>query len=173
MTISYKFEPLIETERLILRPPQERDLTGWAAMMADEEASRFIGGPLEQRAAWAGMAIMRGAWALHGFANFSVLDKQSGEWIGRAGPWSPPGWPGHEVGWAFRREFWGRGLASEASLATIAWARAHLGWDEIVHIIHPENLRSIALAQRIGSRHKGELGAGIIGNSVPLLIFSQ
>ena len=163
----------IETGRLILRPPQEGDLDGWSQLMAHEEASRFIGGPLEQRAAWASLSVMAGAWALHGFANFSIVDKETGLWIGRAGPWEPPGWPGSEIGWALLPSFWGRGLAHEAANATINWVREELGWKHIVHIIHPQNLRSIALAQSLGSKFKRHLAIGEIGNSETLLVFGR
>ncbi len=50
--------PTIETARLILRPPEERDLDGFAAMMADEEAARFVGGQQPRSGAWRGMAAM-------------------------------------------------------------------------------------------------------------------
>ena len=36
--------PVLETERLILRPPIEADLDAWAAFAADAEAARFLGG---------------------------------------------------------------------------------------------------------------------------------
>ncbi len=104
--------------------------------MADPDNSRFIGGPLGARAAWASLSIMAGAWGLHGFGNFSVLLKSTGQWIGRAGPWMPPGWPGPEIGWAFLKENWGEGYASEAARATMIWSRDVLGWDHVIHIIH-------------------------------------
>ena len=47
---------VLETERLLLRPPRQEDLGGWAALMADEESSKFIGGPVGRAAAWRGMA---------------------------------------------------------------------------------------------------------------------
>ena len=163
----------IETERLILRPPGSQDFDGWAQLMGDEEASHFIGGPLDERGAWGNLALMAGAWTLDGFSNFSVIEKSSGRWIGRAGPWSPPGWPGHEIGWAFLRGVWGKGYAHEASLAAMKWSAATLGWREIVHIIHPENSRSIALAQRLGSKFLHPLQAGFLSSPVPLLLFGQ
>jgi RimJ/RimL family protein N-acetyltransferase len=162
---------ILETERLILRPPITDDLSGWAALMADAEASRFIGGPLDVRAAWASLAVMTGSWSLQGFGNFSIIDKRTGAWMGRAGPWMPPGWPGPEIGWALRREYWGAGYAREASVAAIAWARDTLKWTRMIHVIHPENLRSIALAQSLGSSFEGRLGEGELGSPVPLLVF--
>lgn len=38
-----------------------------------------------------------GAWTIRGFSMFSVIEKDSGQWIGRLGPWQPEGWPGTEV----------------------------------------------------------------------------
>src|SRR5690606_3892078 len=99
--------PTLETERLILRPTARADLEPWAAMMADEEVARFIGGVQPRAAVWRGLMAMAGAWALEGFAMFSVLEKASGRWIGRVGPWSPEGWPGTEVGWSLARDAWG------------------------------------------------------------------
>lgn len=165
--------PVLETDRLVLRLPKTEDFDAWAGLMADEDASAFIGGPLDRRGAWANLSLMRGAWEIDGFSNFSVIEKATGRWIGRTGPWSPPDWPGCEIGWAFSREVWGQGFAREASRAAMGWAREALGWSEIVHIIHPENLRSIALAQALGSRFLRRLEAGTLKSEEPLLVFGQ
>lgn len=144
--------PILETTRLILRPPRSEDFEPWAAMMADEEAARFIGGRQSRAEAWRTLCTMSGAWTIRGFSVFSVIDKQSGRWIGRIGPWQPEGWPGTEVGWALDRAAWGKGYAFEGAAAAIDWAFETLGWTEVIHCIAPENLRSIALAERLGSR---------------------
>src|SRR6188768_2340194 len=145
----------LETERLILRPPREEDLGGWAELMGDEEASRFIGGPLARPAAWRGMATMAGSWTLKGFGMFSVIEKASGRWLGRVGPWQPEGWPGTEVGWSLVRRAWGQGYAYESAEAAIDWAFDALGWTEVVHVIASDNTRSQALAARLGSANSG------------------
>lgn len=145
----------IETNRLLLRVPRASDFDGYAEMMADEQASRHIGGPLQRAEAWRKFLQMPGAWLVQGFAMFSVVDKASGEWLGNLGPWHPEGWPGTEVGWAFRRSAWGRGYATEAAVAAVDWAFDHLGWHDVIHSIDPVNLPSQALAQRLGSRNRG------------------
>jgi RimJ/RimL family protein N-acetyltransferase len=147
--------PILETERLLLRPPMEEDLDGWATMMADEESSGFIGGPVERAAAWRGMAAMAGSWALKGFGMFSLVEKQSGRWIGRVGPWQPEGWPGSEVGWGLLKDAWGKGYAVEAAARTMDWAFDELGWEDVIHCIDPKNAPSIALAERLGSANRG------------------
>ncbi|HEX5960911.1 MAG TPA: GNAT family N-acetyltransferase [Rhodanobacteraceae bacterium] len=145
-------EPVLETARLILRPPRREDFDGYAEMLGDDEATRYIGGSSPRGAAWRRFLQMPGAWMVQGFGMFSVIDKGTREWLGQAGPWQPEGWPGTEVGWTFRRSAWGRGYAREAATAAIDWAFDHLGWQEVIHCIDPGNQRSRALAEHLGSR---------------------
>jgi len=84
-----------------------------------------------------------------------VLDKATGRWLGRVGPWRPEGWPGNEVGWGLVRDAQGRGIAYEAAVAAMDWAFESLRWDAVIHCIGPDNLRSVALAQRLGSAAAG------------------
>ena len=165
--------PVIETERLILRPAAREDLDGWAELMADPEASRFIGGPVARGAAWRGMMTMAGSWALNGFAMFSMVERDTGRWIGRTGPWQPEQWPGTEVGWGILKSAWGRGYAYEAAVATIDWAFEHLGWTEVIHCIDPANTPSQKLAERLGATNRGQGKLPPPFDSYPVEIWGQ
>lgn len=147
--------PRLETERLILRSIEEGDLDGWATLLGDAESARYLGGPVSRPVAWRAMAGMAGSWALRGFGMFSVVEKSSGQWIGRLGPWQPEGWPGTEVGWGLIKEAWGKGYAAEGATAAIDWVFQNLGWTNVIHTIDPGNLTSIALAERLGSADLG------------------
>jgi len=141
----------LETPRLILRPTRMEDFDAWAAFLDDEEATRFIG--RQPRAlAWRTMMCMAGAWSLTGVAMFSVIEKSSGKWVGRLGPWRPEGWPGDEVGWGIAREHWGKGYAVEGAAAAMDYAFDVLGWNEVIHNIDPGNLASIGVAKKLGSK---------------------
>ena len=146
--------PVLSTPRLILRAPEEADFERWAALMSDPDASRWIGGPLPRSSAWRGMASIAGSWSLRGQGMFSVVER-SGRWLGRVGPWMPEGWPGREIGWALHPDAQGQGYAIEATTAAIDWAVEVLGWPDFIHIIAPENRRSIVLAERLGSKAQG------------------
>ena len=146
--------PTLETPRLILRPLRGEDFDAWAEMMADD-STRFIGGPQTRPNAWRGFVMVAGAWVAQGFSMFSVIEKASGRWIGRVGPWRPEGWPGAEVGWGISKDVWGKGYATEAAAASMDWAFDTLGWDDVIHIIDPENVRSQAVAERLGSVNRG------------------
>ena len=146
----------LETERLILRPPMEEDLDGWAAFMADPVAMRYLGmAPADRAVAWRAMATMAGSWSLLGFGMFSVIEKSTGTWVGRLGPWMPAGWPGTEVGWGLLPAAWGKGYATEGATAAIDWAFANLDWTEVIHCIVAENVNSQGVARRLGSRPRG------------------
>jgi len=146
--------PVLETARLILRPTAPEDFEAWAAFMADAEASKHVGGPQPRPVAWRGFLSMAGAWAIQGYAMFSVIEKASGRWVGRLGPWVPEGWPGTEVGWGLAREAWGKGYATEGASAAIDWAFDRLGWTDVIHCIAPDNVRSQKVAERLGSRKR-------------------
>lgn len=164
------FDLKLETERLILRPPQAADFDRWAAFIADEEAARHIGGVQARPVAWRSFASVIGAWHLQGFAFFSVIEKTTGQWVGRVGPWQPEGWPGTEVGWSIAREHWGKGYAPEAAYAATGWAFEQLGWEKVIHTIAPENPNSKVVAAKLGSRflRMGELPEPHHGNPVEI-----
>ena len=141
----------LETARLILRPPRLEDFDAWAAATADPRGMKFLGGPQARSTSWRGFTTMAGSWAMLGFGMFSLIEKTSGRWIGRAGPWQPEGWPGTEVGWSLAYEAEGHGFAFEAAVASMDYAFDVLGWTEVIHCIDDENQRSWALALRLGS----------------------
>ena len=147
--------PVIQTERLVLRVPRIGDFDAYAAMAQDADNMRFIGGAMPRAVAWRKFLQVPGAWLLQGFAMFAVEERATGRWLGQLGPWQPEGWPGTEVGWGFDRAAQGQGYATEAGVAAVDWAFDHLGWNEVIHSIDPDNLPSQALARRLGSTLRG------------------
>ena len=89
----------METERLILREFRENDFDAYAAMCADAEVMRFLGGVMKRMDAWRQMAMFIGHWRLRGYGLWAVEEKATGEFIGRVGLLNPEGWPGLEVAW--------------------------------------------------------------------------
>lgn len=150
-----RMNTVIETPRLILKVPSLREFDAWCAYMADEEAARYIGKAQPPAVVWRSICSIVGAWHEEGFAMFSVFEKATGRWIGRLGPWRPHQWPGNEVGWGVVRDVWGKGYAFEGSVAAMDFAVDVLGWTDIIHSIHPDNVASQKLAMRLGSTNRG------------------
>lgn len=145
----------LETDRLLLRLPQPDDFNSYARFMADAEAAKYVGGQQARAEAWRGFATICGAWYLQGFSLFSVIEKATGRWVGRVGPWMPEQWPGPEIGWGIVPDRWGHGYATEAAAATIDWVFAELAWPKIIHVIDPNNVASQRVAAKLGSRNQG------------------
>ncbi|MGB8397945.1 GNAT family N-acetyltransferase [Bradyrhizobium sp.] len=147
--------PVIETERLLLRPWRGGDIAPNTAMLSDPGTARFItadGKPVtDALVGWRNAAIMAGHWVLYGAGMFVVEEKASGKFTGRVGPWFPPGWPGFEVGWGIAAEFRGKGYALEAAQASIDWVFATFEIDQIIHCIDRENVASQGVARRLGA----------------------
>lgn len=155
-------EPFIETERLLLRRPQESDFEAWARAFADAQFNRYMmGEALDRGRAWRSLAATVGHWELRGFGFFSVLDKNSGAWLGRVGPWYPEDWPEPEVGWAIAPWAQRNGYAVEAGAASIEFAFERLGWSRVIHLILDGNTPSMRTAEALGSRREREIASPV------------
>ena len=148
-------KPVLETPRLLLRYPEEQDFEPLAEMMQDEETARFIGGVQEPAITWRNFCSLLGHWQLRGYGFFSVIEKETGDWLGRIGPWYPHQWPQPEVGWTIKRQAWGKGFAPEAASACLDYVFDTLKWPSVVHLIHVDNTPSAAVARKVGSRDTG------------------
>ncbi len=144
--------PTVETERLVLREWHDDDLDAYAAMCADPEVMLHLGtgATLSREDAWRSMAIFTGHWVLRGYGTWAVEERATGTMVGRIGLHRPAGWPGLEVGWALDRSVWGRGYATEGGAATLEHAWRELDAPRVISLIYPENIRSIAVAERLG-----------------------
>lgn len=161
--------PVLETERLKLRRHRADDLADCAALWAHPEVVRYIGGrPFTAEETWSKILRYAGLWALMGYGYWAIEDKATSAFLGELGfadfrrEIAPPldGMP--ELGWVLAPHAHGRGLATEAAEAALAWADRHLGAPRTACIIAPENRASIRVAEKCGYRllatttHKGE-----------------
>jgi [ribosomal protein S5]-alanine N-acetyltransferase len=152
---------LIETERLRLRHFTEEDAPLLRALNENPNVYRYTGdGPLADDAAALDVLRTRifpqarehrvGRWAVE-------LRRDDGPvFIG----WCGLKWDGEtatfDLGYRFFEEHWGRGYATEAATATLAWARVHLPDARIVARARVENTASIYVLEKVGLRAIGE-----------------
>ncbi|MEM1266908.1 MAG: GNAT family N-acetyltransferase [Pseudomonadota bacterium] len=142
---------MLETDRLVLRPPQRDDLDAWTRFFASERARFVGGGEGKTDLAWRVFALFFGHWSLHGTGPYVICRKGSAQPIGTAGPWFPSGWPERELTWSiWSSENEGKGYASEAVLALRNHVLGELKWSRAVSYIDPDNASSVRLAERIG-----------------------
>jgi len=149
--------PRIETARLALRATRAEDLDAHASMLSDPETMRHISGTgLPREDAWRRLLQGPGLWAMLGYGYWTVTLRDDDTFIGNIGfadfkrdmeP-SIEGLP--EMGWLLAPHAQGKGYASEAVAAALAWADEVLDAPEIVAIIAPDNAPSIRVAEKAG-----------------------
>lgn len=141
--------------RLLLRLPEAADAQPLLEIHEHPEAVKFVTtGPARRglTGAWTNVAMMLGHWQLRGFGQWTVVERATGEVVGRVGLWSPAGWPGVELGWIIRYSRWGNGFATEAARAALGWAWENDAAARIISLIQPANAPSIRVAEKIGEQ---------------------
>jgi RimJ/RimL family protein N-acetyltransferase len=139
-------------EHLILRQWKDSDLEPFAGMNADPEVMRHFPSPLTRAQSESDMAVLRGQIDERGWGLWAV--EVDGAFAGFTGL-SVPRFTSHftpctEVGWRFRREYWGRGLAYRAACEALNYGFGTLKLPEIVSFTAATNIRSQRLMQRLG-----------------------
>jgi RimJ/RimL family protein N-acetyltransferase len=161
------------TQRLLLRPPVEGDLEGFALMSADPEVMRHVGlgRPYDRGTAERAFALHLAHWDDRASGLRSAVDRVTGEYLGFVGisTLRPPGLGAGqtEIGWRLRRAAQGRGLATEGALAVRDHAHTALGITRLVALIQPANAASKRVAAKVGLRLE-DVGRGPYGVRVEL-----
>ena len=148
------------SEQLILRQWTEADLEPYAAMNADPEVMRYFPAPLTREETAASLDRLRRGIDERGWGQWAV--EVDGVFAGFTGL-SIPSFSAHftpctEIGWRFRREFWGRGLASRASREALRVGFESLKLAEIFSFNTPNHDRSRRLIELLGlaREHDGD-----------------
>ena len=87
-----------------------------------------------------------------GYAPLMILTKHDGRLIGSGGVVPVKDTPDVEIAYHFLPSAWGKGYATEAVRAVLAWSDAHLEAARTVCMIDPQNLASIRVAEKCGYR---------------------
>jgi RimJ/RimL family protein N-acetyltransferase len=148
--------PTLETQRLILRAYTVEDFPECAAMWADTEVVRFIGGqPSTEEQSWARLLRYIGHWQLLGFGFWAVFERATGAFAGEIGAADfkrdiAPPIGNLETGWVLRRSMHGKGYATEALRAVLAWTDGQFPGKPTVCVIEPANIASLGVAKKCG-----------------------
>ena len=86
----------------------------------------------------------------YGYGRFAVELKETGKVIGFCGIKYLPEIDLPEVGYRYLKEYWGRGIGTEAAKACVEFARQDLKITKLVALIIPENIASIKVAEKLG-----------------------
>jgi RimJ/RimL family protein N-acetyltransferase len=149
--------PLIETERLLLRPWRKEDFRPYHAILQHPDVHRHFGpDPMGAEECWRRLLAAAGGWQFNGFGTWAAERKDDGKLVGSLGIFTawrdlePEFGEQPEMGWIFAAETHGKGMASEGCRAILDWTEANLSSTPIWAIIAPENKPSLKLAAKLG-----------------------
>jgi RimJ/RimL family protein N-acetyltransferase len=149
--------PVLETARLTLRGHTAADLDEALALWSDPQVVRYIGGKASTREeVWARLLRYIGHWAVAGYGMWHIRERASDRFVGEVGmadfqrdiALSFDGAP--EAGWALRPWTHGKGYATEAMTAVLAWSAGR--HPRTVCMIDPDNTASLRVAAKLGYR---------------------
>jgi RimJ/RimL family protein N-acetyltransferase len=176
LTTARREAPRLETARLALRPFRESDIEAQARTMADSGVVRHLGGhPFSREDSWRRLLCAPGLWVLLGYGYWAVEERGSGAYVGQVGfsdfkrDMTPniEGLP--EMGWILAPDMHGKGYATEAVAAALAWADETLKAPELTAIIDHANTPSIRVAEKNGFSIREEATY----RGAPILLFRR
>ena len=148
---------LAETERLILRELEYTDEKDLFEMDSDPEVHLFIeNNPVKSiDEITKVIEMLKKQYKENGIARWAVIDKLTNECIG---------WSGlkyfnqplnkhnnfYELGYRFKKKHWGKGFATESSIAILNYGFANLDVDKIFAITDPKNVNSKKVLTKLG-----------------------
>jgi RimJ/RimL family protein N-acetyltransferase len=144
--------PTVVTERLILRSFTEQDSGALYRIMNEDDVLRYFPNSRPPAPETVERLIGRRLqhWQEHGYGWWAVELREQPGLIGWNGLQYLPDTDEVEVGYLLSRENWGRGLAVEGACEGLRYGFEKLGLGEIVGIVHPENLASQRVLEKLG-----------------------
>ena len=152
---------ILETNRLILRRLLPNDLDSLFALYSDQEVRRYFPeGTLTYEETKEELE-----WFLNGHPShpqlglWATIYKETNQFIGRCGllPWTIEQCPEVEVAYLLSKEYWGRGLGTEAAQAILQYGVEQLHLSRLICLIDPENQASRKVASKIGMTFEREI----------------
>src|SRR5215210_9252156 len=151
------------SERLVLRPANERDLDFYFELRNRPEILALPGREPRPRSDIEGqLGRWIGRWQENGFGTWTVFDAKTDEPLGRVDldPMGA-GWAGIspdaiEIGCIVHPTHWNRGIATEATPLVVADCFGRAGLDRLVALTTSDNEPSLRALEKLGARHCGE-----------------
>ncbi len=169
--------PLLKTERLTLRAHRVADFEQYCALWSDPDVTHFVlPRPSTREEVWSRLLRYAGHWTLLGFGYWAVEERATGIFVGDVGfadyhrEFDSPFAALPDLGWVLSPAMHGRGYATEAATAALAWAQTNiLTFDEVSCILHLDNAASRRVAEKVGYLYR----ESTTYRDQPTLVFTQ
>jgi len=147
---------LLETERLLLRPPRAADISHFVPLLSDFDVSKNLSRvphPYTEDDGCAFIVVTAHAWRSGTEFSFSILRKEPPAYLGICGVHPKRNW---EFGYWLGKPFWGQGYATEAAGRLIAYCFDELGAECLNAGWYCDNPASGRVLEKLGCERTGE-----------------
>jgi len=143
---------LIETERLLLREIMPSDKENLYSLHSDPDVQKYTGEEVVESVEEIEKAIEGRIdhYNQFGFGRWAVIVKDEMQFVGWAGLLYLPEFDEIDLGYRFLSKYWGKGMATEASLAILTYGFETLKLNKIIAVAMKENKASIRVMQKVG-----------------------
>ncbi len=143
---------ILETERLKVRESTVEDVEAFYRIYKEPSITRYMEDlfrdPDEERVYIE--TYIKQVYGFYGFGMWTVILKETGQVVGRAGLSIREGYELPELGFVIDKEYQRKGYAYEVCQGILDYARKELFFDKIQALVHPENEASLRLLERLG-----------------------
>lgn len=143
---------VMETARCIIREMTVDDVDSFYKIYEEPAITRYMENLYEDREEEKEYTkeYIEKIYGFYGYGLWTIVDKGSGEIMGRAGLSWREGFPVPELGFVIASPYQRRGYAYEVCSAIVAYGREELGFGQIQALICKENTASISLCSKLG-----------------------
>ena len=168
-------EWILESQRLRFRRIEPADFLSLCELLQDKEVMYAWEHAFSEEDILNWMERTFARYQVDGFGHFAAIEKGTGAFLGVIGPIievvEDVSYTG--LGYILKKEYWGKGYATEGAKACMEHAFTVLGAEMVIAEIRPENLSSRKVAERLGMRVEREFVKHYRGKDMPHLIYSK
>ncbi len=150
----------LQTDRIILRQWEEKDLEPFAQLNADPRVMEYFPKLLTREESDDIVRRLKGHIEKYGWGFWAASLISTGELVGLIGMqhvgFNAPFTPAVEIGWRLAQKYWGQGYAPEGAIACLQYAFNTLELDQVVAFTFEGNLRSRRVMEKIGMHHNAK-----------------
>lgn len=150
---------ILETDRLKVRESTVEDVEDFYRIYADPSITFYMEDlfqdPDEERVYME--TYIKQFYGFYGFGMWTVILKETGQIIGRAGLSIREGYDLPELGFMIAVPFQKKGLAFEVCSAVLKYAREELFFDEVQALVEKENTASLRVLEKLGFYFRDEV----------------
>lgn len=150
----------LETKNLIIRELRLEDTDGMFALDSDPDVHQYLGNkPIHTKQESIDVIhYIRQQYKDNGIGRWAIMDKQTNEFVG---------WTGlklitteingltnyYDLGYRLLKKYWGKGIATEAAVATLRYAFENLNLLEVYAMVDSQNIASNKVLKKVGFRY--------------------